>query len=56
MKITLTNRYIPAILILAILAIGNYFINNYGLNILDKHGEIINKSGRQRMISYAKNI
>jgi len=51
MKITLTNRYIPAILILAVLAIGNFFINDYGLNILDKHGEIINKSGRQRMIS-----
>ena len=48
---SLTNRYIPAMLILALLAIINFFVNDYKLDILNKHGEIINKSGKQRMIS-----
>ena len=51
MSISLTNRYIPAIIILAILAIANFFVNDYRLDILDKHGKIINKSGKQRMNS-----
>jgi signal transduction histidine kinase len=48
---SLTNRYIPAISVLAILAIINYFIGDYKLDLLNKHGEIINKSGKQRMFS-----
>ncbi len=51
MNISLTNRYIPAMIILALLAIANFFVNNYRFGILNKHGEIINKSGKQRMIS-----
>ena len=47
----LRNRYIPAMFILAILAILNFFINDYKLNLLDEHGKVINKSGKQRMYS-----
>ena len=38
-------------LILAILAVGNFFVSDYRFQVLNKHGEIINKSGKQRMIS-----
>ena len=48
---SLENRYIPALIILALLAIFNFFINDYRLTILENHGKVINKSGKQRMIS-----
>ena len=47
----LRNRYIPAMLILAILSIVNFFVNDYRLELLHKHGKIINRSGKQRMFS-----
>jgi PAS domain S-box-containing protein len=49
--LSLKNRYILAVLILTVFAIMNFLIDNYKLDILNKHGEIINKSGKQRMIS-----
>lgn len=49
--ISLQNRYIPALLIIAIFAMYSYIIVRELATSMHNDGEIINMSGRQRMLS-----
>ncbi|MDX9814730.1 MAG: ATP-binding protein [Sulfurimonas sp.] len=47
----LQNRYIPALLFIALFSAFSYINMIYAINSLQKDGEIINRSGIQRMLS-----